>query len=135
MISLSGLKAVRKISATGMTHARVARTTKISSGDHFFITFPRGMGFQPMSSSHTWVENPCHRHLSSLLPHHAKLDQREDHDDQEQQPAHRRAVAQAIEVERGFVDVLHEHAGRERWPAARDHEGLAEDLERADDVD
>src|SRR5689334_16613363 len=39
MISESGLKAVRKINATGMMHASATRKTRISTGDHLRIEY------------------------------------------------------------------------------------------------
>src|SRR5581483_9012362 len=65
-----------------------------------------------------------------------ELDRREEEDHQEEHPRHRRGGAEAEEVlEDGLVQVLDHRAGHVAGTAVRQHEHLAEDLERPDDVD
>src|SRR5215470_18262049 len=64
-----------------------------------------------------------------------ELEQREQEDYDEEHPRHRGGGAEVEEVLEGrLVEVLDDRTGRVARTAAGEHEHLAEDLERADDV-
>src|SRR5215470_19013390 len=83
---------------------------------------PRADGLMPGSILRVAAQQP-------------ELEQRECEDHQEQYPSHRRGGAEMKEVlEGGLVEVLDDRTGRVARASTGEHEHLAEDLERADDV-